>query len=115
LLSWPFGLSWPHWLRRGLDGRPRLWNLLRHPGWRLWPYALPWMQFRLVNRPGRRTLLNCSHGNRLAALDGQWFGHHYRLRPSAIFRHELGTVGAGNHPVLLLHPQLGQTRLPQSS
>jgi hypothetical protein len=73
------------------------------------------MHVWLVDRPGQRALLNCPNRNRGTAFDGQWLGHHYCLRPSAILCHELGAVGAGDHPVLLLHPQLRQTRLPQGS
>jgi hypothetical protein len=73
------------------------------------------MRVRLVDRPGQRTLLHSPQLNRLPSLDGQRLGHHDSLRPSSILRHELGAVGAGDHPVLLLHPQLRQTRLPQGS
>ena len=41
--------------------------------------------------------------------------HDYRLRLPAVDCGELSAVRAGGHPVLLLNPQLSQTRLPQSS
>jgi hypothetical protein len=71
------------------------------------------MHFWLVDRSGQGTLLHGSQLDRLPPLDGQWLGHHYRLRAPAVLRHELGAIGAGNYPVLLLHPQLRQTRLAQ--
>jgi hypothetical protein len=110
----PLLRSRAHWLRlpdrlgRGLDSRPRLWNLLGHPGWWLRSLRLP-----RLDRPRRRALLYRPHRDRLSPLGGQWLGHHYRLRASAVLRHKLGAVGAGDHPVLLLHPQLRQARLPQ--
>ena len=115
LLHRPFRLSLPRWLARSLDVWPRLRNLLGHPCRRLRPYPLHWMHVGLVDRPGQRALLYSPYRYRLPPLDGQWPGHHYRLRPSAILRHELGAIGAGNHPVLLLHPQFREARLPQGS
>jgi len=56
LLHRSFRLNRPHGL--GLDGWPRLWDLLRHSC------------RGLVDRPRQRTLLHCSQLNRLPPLDG---------------------------------------------
>ena len=111
LLGWPLRLRLPYLLRRRrLQGWPGLWSLLGN--------ACPWYRplcLRGVQGRGSRqwTLLYSRSLNWLAPLDGERPVHYNRLRLAAVDGRELGTVGAGSYPVLLLDPQLRQTRLPQ--
>jgi hypothetical protein len=106
LLRWPLRLSMAHLFRGCLHGWPRLRNLLCSP--RSWyrPFSLTRLQWRMIEGIGRWTLLWGWGRDRLLPLHRQRVAHDDRLRLTAVDGNKLCTVGAGGHPVLLLHPQL---------
>jgi hypothetical protein len=69
----------------------------------------------MVDWPRQWALLYGRNHNRLTPLHGKRSAHDYGLGLAAVGGYKLRTVGAGGHPVLLLHPQLRQTWLAQCS
>jgi len=96
LWGWPLRLL--HWMR--LWSRPFLGrrpyrlrrSFLRHG---------PLCRRRLVDRPGLGPLL-CDR-DRLTPFHGKRPRHNDGLRPAAVYGGELGAVGAGGNPILLLN------------
>ena len=69
----------------------------------------------MVDGRGQLPLLCGRSHNRLTPFHRKRSAHDYGLRLAAVGGYKLRTVGAGGDPILLLHPQLRQTWLPQSS
>src|SRR5258708_7916535 len=69
----------------------------------------------MVDGPRQLPMLCGRNHNRLTTFHGKRSAHDYGLRLAAVGGYKLRTVGAGGNPVLLLHPQLRQTWLPQCS
>jgi len=68
----------------------------------------------MIDGSRRWTLLYNRSLNWFTPLDGKRPVHYNGLRLTAVYGGELRAVGACGHPVLLLDPQLSETRLPQS-
>src|ERR1700736_3027644 len=69
----------------------------------------------MIDGSGQRALLDNRSLDWFAPLDGKRPIHDYRLRLPAVDGGKLSAVRGGGRPVLLLDPQLSETRLPQSS
>ncbi len=119
LRSWPRleqGLYLLYGLHGGGRAFLRAWPGLRSllgnacPCYR--PFSLRGVQW---SGSGQRTLLYRRRLDWFTPLDGKRPVHDYRLRLTAVDGGKLCAVAGGSYPVLLLDPQLSETRLPQSS